>query len=217
MEHIAIEAQPRAAHVSKGVRKQLRRAGHIPAAVFGRGVGTTLVTVEAKDIARVLASNAGQNTLIDLSVGGARHLAKLTEVEIDPISRVLNHVGLHTIQASESQKATVPIELVGEPEAIHMGTGVLESGTLTLDVKALPEKLAPSITVDVSRLNIGDVLYASDVTMPDGHELLTSPDIAIASLHVARQIVSETELDREEDEISPTRDSVSIEESLVGV
>ncbi|MES2461236.1 MAG: 50S ribosomal protein L25 [Armatimonadota bacterium] len=218
MEHIAIEAKARQANASKGERNRLRRAGHIPAAVFGKGLENVLVTVEAKDVAKVLASDAGANTLIDLSVEGARHLVKLAEVEIDPLSRNFTHIGLHKILASEPQKATVPVELIGEPEAVKLNDAIVDQAHFTVDIKALPERLATHITLDISEMVIGDVKHASDIELPAGNELLSPSDMVILSVKMARVMSTETEIANElEEGTGPSPDSSSAEESLQNV
>ncbi len=218
MEHIAIEAKTRTANTSKGERNRLRRAGHIPAAVFGKGIEGVLVTIEAKDVAKVLASDAGANTLIDLSLDGARHLVKLSEVEINPLTRNFQHVGLHKISANEPQKATVPVELIGEPEAVRLNDGILDQAHFTIDVKALPERLASHITLDISEMQIGDVKYASDIALPNGNELLSPGDTVIVSVKMARELVTDTEIENEMEEgTGPSPDSSSPEEALQNV
>ncbi|MBC8103424.1 MAG: 50S ribosomal protein L25 [Cytophagales bacterium] len=218
MEHIAIEAKPRHADASKGERKRLRRAGHIPGAVFGKGIEGVLVTVEARDVAKVLASDAGANTLIDLSLGGDRHLVKLTEVEINPLTRDFQHVGLHKIQANEAQKATVPVELTGEPESVRLNEGLLDQAHLTIEVKALPERMVANLFLDVSEMQIGDVKYASDVELPSGIELVSALDTVIVSVKVARELVTDTEIENELQEgTGPSPDSSSPEEALQNV
>ena len=218
MEHIAIEARPRLANTSKGERNRLRRAGHIPAAVFGRGIEGVLVTIEARDIAKVLASDAGANTLIDLSLEGARHLVKLAEVEINPLTRNFQHIGLHKISANEAQKATVTVELIGEPESVRLNEAILDQAHFTIDVKALPEQLATHITLDVSDMQIGDVKHASDISLPSGNELLSAEDSVIVSVKIARELVTDTEMENElENGTGPTSDSSSPEEALQNV
>jgi large subunit ribosomal protein L25 len=191
MEHIAIEARRRDAAVTKAERKRLRRAGHIPAAVFGKGIEPVLVTVEAKELAKVLQSDAGTNTLIDLSLEGARHLVKLTQVDLDPIARTFLHVGLHKIAANEASKATIPVEIVGEPEEVRTGVAMLEPGASSVDVRCLPEDLVASLTLDVSGMKIGDVRYVSDLSVPPRMEVLSAPDTALVSLHVTPAMVEE--------------------------
>jgi large subunit ribosomal protein L25 len=222
MEHIAIEAKPRSASNSKGERKRLRRAGHIPAAVYGKGIAPTLLTVEARDVSKVLASQAGTNTLIDLTLNGQRHLVKMSELEVEPISRTLLHIGLHKIAANEAAKASVPVELVGEPEAVRLGDGLIESGgTLTVEVKSLPEQLPASVLLDISDMQIGDVKHVSDVVMPEGIELLSDPEAPLVSVRTAPTGISQDQLDAiagdEEELTGVTNNSSSHEEALQSV
>lgn len=197
MEHIAIKATPREASASKGERNRLRRAGHIPAAVFGKGIEEELVTVEARDIAAVLSSEAGINTLIDLTVKGKRHLVKLAQVEIDPLSRNFLHVGLHKINAREPQKASVPVQMDGEPEVVNLGDGLLDQVNLTIDIRALPDKIPANLSLDISGMQVGDVLYASNVELPEGVELISPEDTVIVSLQVAKVLEVEPETTEE--------------------
>ena len=191
MEHMSIEARPRNAGVTKSELKRLRRMGHIPAAVFGRGMEPVLVTVDARALNRVLGSEAGVNTLIDLTLEGRRHLVRLTEVDLDPIARTFLHVGLHTIQRNEASKATVRIEIVGEPEDVHTGLALLEPGALSVEVKSLPEDLVPALTLDISDMKIGDVRHVSDLPIPERLELLSAPDTAIVSVRAKPAMVEE--------------------------
>lgn len=191
MEHIAIEARPRSASATKGERKQLRRGGHIPAALFGKGIDPVLVTVEARDLMKVLHAETGVNTLIDLSLEGRRHLVRLAQVELDPVHRTFLHVGLHEMAANEARKATVPVEITGEPEDVQTGVALLETSLVHVDVRCLPDRLPAAFTLDVSDMKIGDVRYASDLPLPEGAELLTPPDTAVVSLHVKAAMVEE--------------------------
>ena len=191
MEHIAVEARPRTANVTKGERNRLRRMGHIPAAVFGKGMDPVLVTVEAKALAKVLLSDAGKNTLIDLSLGDSRHLVRLAEVEMDPIHRTFLHVGLHKMAVGEATKATIPVLVVGEPEDVRLGQAMLEPGAGSLEVKCLPEDMIAHLDLDVSDMHIGDVRFASDLKLPPRMELLSPPDTALVSLHTLASHVEE--------------------------
>ncbi|HVK02660.1 MAG TPA: 50S ribosomal protein L25 [Armatimonadaceae bacterium] len=194
MEHIAIEALPRASQNTKGERKQMRQSGNIPASLFGKGITSQTVTVNAKDIAKVLKSETGANTLVDLTLEGKRHLVRLTNLEVDPIQRTLQHVGLQAISAREAQKATVLLELTGEPEPVRLNEALLEVNLNSLDVKALPERMVAHLPLDVSNMQIGDVLYARDVPLPDGFELTTNEDTPVVSVKTAKVVVETEEI-----------------------
>lgn len=195
MQHIALEATPHGSSLSKGERKRLRQSGQVFASLYGKGMETTAVTVAARDLVRVLSAEGGANTLVDLTINGQRHLVKLIELEVEPITRTMLHVGLHKILASDPQKATLTIHLTGEPETVGTNEAVLETGALSVDVKALPEKMIPSLEVDVSGMQIGDLLHAADLKLPAGFELLTSPETPIVALKAKREVAEPEELE----------------------
>lgn len=204
MEHIAIEARPRPGNLTKGERNRLRRIGHIPAAVFGKGMEPVLVTVAASDLAKVLHAEAGVNTLIDLTLESGRHLVRLTEVDIDPVQRTFLHVGLHKIAANELQKATVPIEIVGEPEDVRMGRSLLETGLSQLDVRCLPGDVPASLTLDVSDMQTGDTRHAADLTLPPRVELLSPADTSIVSVRTKPSMVEEVAEEQQAEDTADT-------------
>jgi large subunit ribosomal protein L25 len=227
MEHIAVTVQPRSERLTKGERKHMRRIGRIPASLYGRGMESQSVLISLQDIARVLSSAAGANTLLDLTIPDSkgRHLVRLTQVEFEPISRRVMHVALHKIQANEPQKSSLPVEMEGEPEPLRLHEGILEVNATHIDVRSLPERTPVNVTVDVSGMAIGDVIYASDIKLPDGVELLSLPETPIVSVRIARDLTADIPTDSElenatidEEELEGiTRDSSSPEEALQNV
>jgi large subunit ribosomal protein L25 len=193
MQHIAIEVKPRPERLTKGERKRLRNDGYILASVYGKDIQGVPVTMRASDLARVFRAETGINTLIDLPLNGKQRVVKVEHIEQDPITRHILHVGLHEIKANEPQKATIAVELVGEPDAVRDKEGILEPGAATVEVKCLPERAVPSLALDVSGMKINDVLRAGDLELPGGFELLTDPDTPLVSLHVLKAMVTEEE------------------------
>ncbi len=112
-------------------------------------------------------------------------------MDLDPIARTFLHVGLHKIAANEASKATIPVEVVGEPEEVRTGLALLEPGASSVEVKYLPEDLVAALTLDVSDLRIGDVRYVSDLPVPPRMEILSAPDTALVSLHVKAALIEE--------------------------
>jgi large subunit ribosomal protein L25 len=222
MQHVAVTAQPRAERLTKGQRKDLRRNGTILASVYGKGRESVPVTLSAADLSRVFSSETGTNTLVDLKIGDTsqRSLARITAIEMEPITMRFRHVGLHIISANESQKATVPIEIVGEPEAVHNHEGIIESTLNTVEISAMPENLVGHVTLDVSNMEMDQVLHASDLELPQGVELLTASDATVAALHRTPEVLSDEAVEATGDDEAVsgvTRDSSSLEEDLIGV
>jgi large subunit ribosomal protein L25 len=182
MQHVAVQAERREKKLSKGQRRLLRDSGHVLASVYGRDTDAVSVTVPIEAIRDVLSAETGMNTLIDLTLDGQRHLARIAKVETDIYSRRLLHVGFQKIKATEPRKATIPVEITGEPEAVHNHTARMETGVREIEVMALPERLAPAVMLDISELAVGDVLRAGDIELPAGHELVTDPEMPLVSV-----------------------------------
>jgi large subunit ribosomal protein L25 len=193
MQHFAIEATPRAGGQSKAALKALRRSGHLPAALSGKGGEAVPLTIPEADLLAALRSEAGRNALIDLRVEGRTELVRVATIDRDPIARTIQAVGLQRVRSNVPQKAPVAIVLSGEPEAIRTHAGRLEMGSTSVEVRALPERLVPSLTLPIETMQMGDVRRAGDLPLPDGFDLLTDPDTALVSLRVAQDLVVETE------------------------
>ncbi len=186
MQHFAIKAERRESPLTKGQRKQLRQTGHILASVYGRDMDPISVVLKGRDVRDALSMETSVNTLIDLTVDGKKHLVRMENIEVDPVERRMIHVGLHKIKMSEAQKATISIEFIGEPEVVRNHDALVERGKAEIEIRALPENLPSSISVDISDMQLGDVLRVADLTLPDGVELLTDSEMPLVSLTVIR-------------------------------
>ncbi len=215
MLHIAVTAEARPERLAKSARKNLRKEGRVLASVYGKGQTSTSVLLSASDISRVLSATTGENTLIDLSITNrpGRQLARVIAIEMEPITNRFRHIGLHIISATEAQKAAVTVEFVGEPPAVHNKVGVLEIGTDTVEISALPEDLIGHFTIDVSQMEIGDVKHASDLVLPGRVELLTAPETPLVSLRIARTTTGTTDAGADSPVVTPITNNSSSPDS----
>ena len=184
MEHLSVKATLRGKQ-SRGEMTRMRQTGQVPVSVSGKGMEPVSLYVAASDIGRILHAKTGMNTLIDIAFDGGRHVARLANVERDTIKNTIMSVSLQKIASGELRKATIGLEVVGEPESVRDGAGMLATLLHSLEVRALPEKLVASLTVDASALGMGEGIRAGDIALPEGFELLTDPDALIVSVHVA--------------------------------
>jgi large subunit ribosomal protein L25 len=158
----------------KSDTKQLRRAGNIPATVYGKGIEPISLEIPAEDFAVVLRSPGARLSLIDLKIDGrgeAAHPVMIQALQMDPITKKAVHVDFHRVQMDVEVHASVPINLVGTPVGLVEG-GLLEQFTPSLDIKALPDHMPRYIDVDVSHLKVGDTIHVSDVQVPADVEVL---------------------------------------------
>jgi large subunit ribosomal protein L25 len=175
---ITLKAEIRTA-VGSGVNA-LRRAGKVPAVVYGRHVQSFPVQVDAREVVSVLRK-AGRNTLIALNVAGkdAPQMVLVRDVQRDPIRHTIQHIDFYAVSMTEKISATIRVVCVGEPEDVRAGLGVLLQERDTLEIECLPADLIESVTIDVSKMKIDDVVRAKDVIVPPGITLLDDPDAEV--------------------------------------
>jgi large subunit ribosomal protein L25 len=156
--------------------RRLRRAGRIPAVVYGHGIDPIPVSVDAKELRVALNGEAGSRALLDLRVGPQRHLAVARQLERHPVRHTVTHVDFQVVSRDEIISADVPIVLVGEATAVSRGDGSVAQELLTLNVKARPSDLPPHIELDISELEIGMAVRVSDLQLPKGVETDIDPE-----------------------------------------
>ena len=173
----------------------LRKAGLIPAELYGHGKQNEHLTVNAKEFAKVL-KEAGESTVISLVVGKEKTPALIHDVESDSISDAILHVDFYAVNMNEEIETAVQFEFVGESMAVKTQGGVLVKSMHEIEVRALPANLPHEIEVDLSALeNIHDSIHVKDLKVKSGVKLLAEPDAVIATI---------IEQAAEEEEAAPT-------------
>jgi large subunit ribosomal protein L25 len=174
-----------------GPARQTRRAGGVPAVVYGLGADNEAVTVDAHDLELILHGPSGVNTVITLKVdGGKDQLALCRQIQRHPVKHSLVHVDFIRVRADVAVQADVPLELVGEPEGVRNG-GLLDQLHFTISVSARPADIPTSIQYDVSALDIGGQVHVRDLEVPRGVVLVTDADELIAAVSVSRAAAAE--------------------------
>ncbi len=189
----------------KGVARKIRKQGLIPGIVYG-GSAPIPVIVDPKHLVKILRSPSGENTIFQFTVEGEEQRERkviIRDLQYHPYKELLLHVDLHEISMDEEIVVRVPIELIGEPIGVRNG-GVLSHLLWEVEVECLPSRIPPKIEVDVSSLDIGDVLYVSDLQIPVGVKVLQEPEEAVASVSVITEEVIE-EAPEEEEITEPER------------
>src|SRR5262245_63882826 len=148
-----IEAQPRDDQQrGKNEARRLRALGRIPAVLYGAKGAAVPVSVDPKQIARVLTSETGHNTIFDLQVGKEKTKAMIVDWQYEPIKGRLLHIDLKRIAMDERLRVKVPIMLLGEPVGVKQQGGILEQVLREVEVECLPGDIPSHIDVDVSEL-----------------------------------------------------------------
>ena len=155
----------------------LRRDGRLPAVVFGHGIESAPVTLDAHDFT-LLRRRVGPNALIDLSIDGSKPTPVLVHgVQIHKVNRQPIHVDLFAVRMTEELTVDVPVHGTGESEAVTKHGGTLLNASGSVKVRARPDNLPQVLEVDLAVLvDFEAAIYARDLPIPEGVTLLADPD-----------------------------------------
>ena len=175
----------------KNEARRTRRAGQIPAVVYGAFKDPVSVAVNPREIIKIVRSNTGYNTIFTLAIaGGESTPVMVVDQQVDPIKGHLLHADLKRIDLTKRIRITVPVHTAGEPTGVKVQGGLLEVITRSVEVECLPDEIPESFTVSVADLAIGQSRRASDVPVSGSMKLVSSPDTVIA--HVVSLRAEET-------------------------
>ena len=192
MEEIVLKAEAR---TIKGKQvSALRRAGRLPAVIYGRGFEPVMITLDLRESGRVMPRITSSH-LVVVDVDGVKHTTLVRERQRHPVSGILQHVDFLEVSLTEKLRASVVIELTGDSPAVKTYNGVIVTGQEKLEVECLPRDLPEKIVVDLARLkNIGDSIYIRDLEFASSVTVLTSGDEMVALVTAP---LSDEKLDRE--------------------
>src|SRR5437667_1631148 len=181
-----LEAQPRTAG-NKNDARRVRRSGKIPGVVYGAGKSALSVSLDPRQVSRILHSATGHNTIFDLALDGERSKAMIVDWQYEPIKGSLLHIDLKRIAMDQKLTVNVPIVLKGEAAGVKQQGGILEQVLRELEVECLPSDIPNSIESDVSDLVFGKVLRVADLPHSDKLKFLTDPDQTVAHITTVKE------------------------------
>lgn len=168
---LAVEARPL---VGTGPARRLRRDGEwVPAVVYGKARKNVNLRVRARDLSKVLGTQASANVLLSLKATGTAgaevgaHPVLVREVQIHPVTRRYLHVDFYEVLPDQKIRIRVPLVLVGEPEGLKQG-GILQQVTRWVDLECLPAAIPERIEINVTPLKIGHSFHARDLKVAEG-------------------------------------------------
>lgn len=169
----------------------LRAEGTVPAVVYGFGTEPTNIQVDRNAFLKVLAA-AGSSTVVDLVVGEKSFQVLIGEVQRNALNDFVTHIDFRAVDPNRKIEAKIPLVLVGLAPAVKELGGTLLQALEEVEVISLPNALVHEISIDVSTLaTFDDVIRVSDIIAPEGVEITTDGEVAIASVQPPR---SEEEL-----------------------
>lgn len=174
----------------KNDARRARRDGLVPVTVYGGEGGSVSALAPLRDLASILRSDTGRNTIFNLEIEnlGANEVM-FHDRQIDPIRGRLIHADFRRLVAGEKIEVTVPLHLVGEPIGVREQQGFLEQIVREIDIRCDPRDIPEAIDVDVSNLGVHDVLHVSDIATDERIEILASADTVIATVGIVQEEV----------------------------
>ena len=163
----------------KGAARALRRAGSVPAVIYGHKREPMSLAVSTRELERLLERISAENTVVELSIDGKISRTLIREIQKHPFKKQLVHVDFQELVAGELITVNVPLVLVGVSVGVRSFGGILDQTMRELEVSVDPSAIPNHIDVDVSALGVGDSVHVRDLKLPAGVTVLTDADASV--------------------------------------
>jgi large subunit ribosomal protein L25 len=180
VSEVRIAAQTRK-EFGKGGARRTRRAGQVPAVLYGHGTPPRHIALPAREFSHALKTDAGINVLLRVDIDGTSELALAKAIQRNPVRGDIQHVDLLLVRRGEQVSVEVPVTLVGEV----VSGGLLDHQLVTLSVTAEATHIPESVQVPIDGLSIGSSVHAADVSLPAGVALAADPDAVVVHVLAA--------------------------------
>ena len=202
MKNVAIDIQART-KAGKGVARKLRHAGQTPGVLYGPKAETISLSVNTHEFNKLLNSAGGEPLLFTLNLksngDSSSHTALIKDLQLHPVDDKIRHIDFYEVLMDEEVQVDVPITAVGKAKGVETDMGVLEIIQRTVKISCLPLAIPRNIQINVSDLELGDVVHVSDITAPEGVRLMDDPETTLMTI-VASRVEEEKEEEEEEEE-----------------
>ncbi|HAT17566.1 MAG TPA: 50S ribosomal protein L25, partial [Gemmatimonadetes bacterium] len=171
----------------KGVARRLRAAGQVPAVLYGKDQESISLTLDAQEALSLFHSISVENTIVNVRIDDDKEELEtlVREIQMHAYRPDIVHVDFYCIERGVALEVEIPANYNGTPQGVREG-GVLEVILHEFRVKCLPSQIPESIEVDISHLDIGDSIHASEISMDAGVELLTDPGQTVCLVSAPR-------------------------------
>jgi large subunit ribosomal protein L25 len=175
----------------KNDARRARRAGMVPITVYGGDGETVAAVAPLSDLAAILRSESGRNTIFTIEVEGVgASEVMFHERQIDPVKGRLIHADLARLVKGQKIEVTVPLHLIGEPFGVREKQGVLEQIVREIEIRCEPREIPDAFELDVTNLDVHDTLHVSDIPVSEAIEILTDAEVVIATVGIIREEVA---------------------------
>jgi len=201
MENLSFKVDRRT-ETGKGANRRLRQSGLVPGVVYGIHDSTPL-SVDPKGLEQLLSTRAGANVIFQLNVAGEKKSERpviVKELQRDPMQGNILHADFLEIRMDQKITVSIPVNLTGESPGVKIG-GTLSQLLRELEVACLPNAIPEEIVVDISQVNMNDVIHVRDLSIPADVDLITDPEDPV--LTVMAPVEEEEEVVEEGAEAAP--------------
>ncbi|TLP70726.1 50S ribosomal protein L25/general stress protein Ctc [Pseudomonas nitroreducens] len=198
MVDFVLNAQERS-DLGKGASRRLRRnEGLIPAVVYGGEKAPQSLTLELREVSKLLENEAAFSHVITLNVGSAKETVLIKALQRHPSKGFVMHADFQRVVAGQKLTAHVPLHFINEATAVgvKVGGGEISHVIAEVEVSCLPKDLPEFIEVDLAQVALGQIVHLSDLKLPKGVELVQlahGNDLAVANIHASRVVKEEGE------------------------
>lgn len=196
----------------KGVARRLRAAGKVPAVLYGKDQESISLTIDAREALQLFYSISVENTIVNVQIDDDKEELEtlVREIQMHPFRPDLIHVDFYSIERGVALEVDIPANYIGTPQGVRDG-GVLEVILHELRVKCIPSLIPDIIEIEISGLDIGDSIHASEISTDEGVELLTDPGQTLCLVSAPR-----VEEEEEEEELVEGDEGFEPEEGAEG-
>jgi large subunit ribosomal protein L25 len=175
----------------KNDARRARAQGMVPLSIYGGEGGSVSALAPLRDLAAILRSESGRNTIFTLDIEGVgASEVMFNDRQVDPIRGRLIHADLTRLVKGQKIEVTVPVHLTGEPIGVREEQGVLEQIIREIEIRCEPREIPDAFTIDVSHLGVHDSLHVSDIPTDDRIEILNPADTLIATVGIVKEEVA---------------------------
>ncbi len=184
MEKVTIDAQSREGIGVKGALSKIRAEKNVPAVVYGGHKEPVSVTVSMKDLDKIV--KAGKNTLVEITLNGAKELALVKEVQYHAVTDLPIHADFQRVAMKDKMDVVVPLRLEGTSPDIAQYGAIVEHIMREIEVRALVSAIPHEIVVDITPMTINKGIVAGDIKLPEGVELKTDAQAPVVHLAIPK-------------------------------
>lgn len=166
----------------KGDARKLRATGKIPAVMYGPNDEPAAIAVDAEALTTIFRKTQDRNTVVEIELEGDKHPTLVRDVQRHPVSRALLHADFYRLANDRKVEVMIPVEGVGRPAGAIMG-GRLRLIRRTVKARCDFDKIPSKLTVDIRPMDIGDMVKASEIPLPEGVELVYDNDYNVLTVY----------------------------------